>query len=91
MPAHHTQWTATDGAPTGIEFMTPTRDGFLWLASAGGLFRFDGIEFERFRGVNGVSLLSQHPYTLFATANGGLWIGVACCTIAAFDQAVDEF
>jgi len=82
VPAHysvsqlfHTQWTAQSGAPAGINYMAQTSDGFLWLATSGGLFRFDGVEFERFTGTAGVPLLSQDIYTLHATADGDLWIG----------------
>jgi ligand-binding sensor domain-containing protein len=82
VPAHysvsqlfHTQWTAQSGAPAGIDYMAQTSDGFLWLATSGGLFRFDGVEFERFTGTGGVPLLSQDIYTLHATPDGDLWIG----------------
>ena len=72
---YHTQWTAHDGAPTGIVDIAQTRDGFLWLGGPGGLFRFDGVEFERISAINGVPLLSQDIYSLRTTADGGLWIG----------------
>lgn len=55
--------------------MAQTSDGFLWLATSGGLFRFDGVEFERFAGTEDVPLPSQGIYTLYATADGDLWIG----------------
>jgi signal transduction histidine kinase len=45
---HHTQWTAADGAPPGIRTMAQTRDGWLWLGTADGLYRFDGVRFERY-------------------------------------------
>jgi signal transduction histidine kinase len=72
---YHTRWTAQDGVPTGIESIVQTTDGFLWLGTSGGLFRFDGVEFERFSGAGGVALLSQDISWLLVAANGGLWIG----------------
>src|SRR5215469_518714 len=82
MPAHysvsqlfHTQWTAQTGAPTGIAYIAQTSDGFLWFASSGGLFRFDGVEFERFTGTEHAPLLSNNIFTLHATTDGDLWIG----------------
>jgi ligand-binding sensor domain-containing protein len=48
----HTQWTAQTGAPTGVVYIAQTSDGLLWFATSGGLFRFDGVEFERFRGLS---------------------------------------
>ncbi|WP_230291223.1 triple tyrosine motif-containing protein [Croceicoccus sp. Ery5] len=42
----HTRWTVEDGAPPLIRGITQDRDGFIWLASSNGLFRFDGIRFD---------------------------------------------
>jgi signal transduction histidine kinase len=70
----HTAWTALDGAPAQISTMAQTTDGWLWLGSADGLYRFDGVVFERYtlpeRGMLGRSLI----YTLQAGRNGDLWI-----------------
>src|SRR5918994_217796 len=72
---YHTAWTATEGAPTGVEFMTQTSDGYLWIAAAAGLFRFDGIRFERIDSIRGRRLPSSNVLTLHAPRTGGLWIG----------------
>ncbi len=50
---HHTVWTTEDGLPqNSINAIVQTRDGYLWLATFGGLVRFDGItrEGERVKG-----------------------------------------
>ncbi len=72
---YHTGWTMAEGGPTGIEALAQSSDGYLWLAAAGGLFRFDGIRFERIDGVGGERFLSSNIMTLFAPPDGGLWIG----------------
>jgi signal transduction histidine kinase/ligand-binding sensor domain-containing protein len=72
---YHTAWTAAEGAPTGVEFMAQTSDGYLWIAAAAGLFRFDGIRFERIDSVRGRRLPSSNVLTLHAPRTGGLWIG----------------
>jgi signal transduction histidine kinase/ligand-binding sensor domain-containing protein len=72
---YHTGWTLAEGGPTGVEALAQSSDGYLWLAAAGGLFRFDGIRFERIDGVGGERFLSSNIMTLFAPPDGGLWIG----------------
>src|SRR5262249_44848438 len=40
----HTAWKARDGFPGGyVTAITQTPDGFLWIGTTAGLFRFDGI------------------------------------------------
>ncbi len=71
---HHTAWTAKDGAPSQISAFAQTADGYLWIGSAKGLFRFDGVRFEAYVPPTGVSLPSYNIYALMATPDGGLWI-----------------
>ncbi|MBC7900231.1 MAG: ATPase [Saprospiraceae bacterium] len=71
---HHTAWTAKDGAPSQISAFAQTTDGYLWIGSALGLFRFDGVTFEQYEPPGGVQLPSHNIYTLMATPDGGLWI-----------------
>src|SRR5687767_3421628 len=44
----HASWTIRDGAPTGVRAFTQSPDGVLWIGSATGLYRFDGVRFEPF-------------------------------------------
>jgi signal transduction histidine kinase/ligand-binding sensor domain-containing protein len=74
IPLHHASWTERDGAPGMVITMAQTSDGWLWLGGPNGLFRFDGVRFERYAEpsaplpANGISILS-------AQASGDLWIG----------------
>jgi len=70
----HTAWTAKDGAPSQISSLAQTRDGYLWIGTARGLFRFDGVEFESYEPPAGVSLPAHNITSLLATPDGGLWI-----------------
>ena len=71
---HHTAWTVKDGAPSQISALVQTEDGYLWIGSARGLFRFDGVEFESYVPPAGVSLPRHNITSLLATPDGGLWI-----------------
>jgi signal transduction histidine kinase/ligand-binding sensor domain-containing protein len=70
----HSSWTAKDGAPSQISALTQTADGYLWIGSARGLFRFDGVRFEAYEPPAGVGLPSHNIYALMATPDGGLWV-----------------
>src|SRR5258706_1701043 len=74
---HHTAWGVNEGAPTEISALAQTEDGYLWIASPQGLFRFDDVKFEEYRPQRGVELPSYGIYYLMATPDGGLWIAFA--------------
>jgi len=71
---YYTFWSEKDGAPSEISALAQTKDGYLWIGSTRGLFRFDGIKFEEYQPQPGVDLPSHSIYSLMATPEGGLWI-----------------
>ena len=71
----HESWTFKDGAPDAVQALAQSTDGYLWLGSESGLFRFDGVRFELFRSPFGDQLLSTRVSALFAPDTGGLWVG----------------
>ena len=73
----HTGWAVADGAPSGVHGFAQTTDGYLWLASTNGLFRFDGVHFARYEPAIGGSLQFRDISALLATPDGGLWVGRA--------------
>jgi ligand-binding sensor domain-containing protein len=50
---NHSIWTASDGAPVQVTRMAQTPDGWLWLGTPNGLYRFDGVHFYPFAAANG--------------------------------------
>lgn len=68
----HTRWTASEGAPAGITGITQSRDGYLWLSAYAGLFRFDGITFERID-PKADQMTDGSPWRVFTSRNGDVW------------------
>ncbi|MGV7209175.1 two-component regulator propeller domain-containing protein [Oxalobacteraceae bacterium A2-2] len=71
---HHVAWAARDGAPQSVLTMAQTADGWLWLGSPNGLFRFDGVRFERYAEPSR-PLPAASISILSAQSGGALWIG----------------
>ena len=72
---HHDIWTGKDGAPGEVAAMAQTADGWLWIGSSNGLYRFDGVRFRRFEALSG-EVAPKRPITaLTALRNGDLLIG----------------
>jgi ligand-binding sensor domain-containing protein/signal transduction histidine kinase len=71
----HDFWGFKDNAPVGAGSLAQTSDGFLWIGTDLGLYRFDGTRFELYHSSFGDQLLSTNIHSLFAPPSGGLWIG----------------
>lgn len=71
---HHTAWTARDGLAGEPSSLAQTEDGFLWIGTSDGLYRFDGIRIEAYHPVQG-AMAARAVSTLTAAPGGGLWVG----------------
>lgn len=69
-----TVWSAADGAPPRIADMAQTADGWLWLSTTDGLFRFDGLRFERFAIPPLGGLARDRINSVYAAPNGDLYV-----------------
>jgi signal transduction histidine kinase/ligand-binding sensor domain-containing protein len=69
----HSSWTAREGAPTGISGIAQTPDGWIWIGSTSGLYRFDGMRFLRATGP--LAPMSSSISGLGTLGDGALWIG----------------
>ncbi len=73
IPLLHTRWLVRDGVPPNVRGIAQTPDGWLWLASPSGLFRFDGVAFTPYRPPPGVNM--QTNLQLLGTLpDGRLWV-----------------
>jgi signal transduction histidine kinase/ligand-binding sensor domain-containing protein len=71
----HTAWTVKQGAPGDIWALAQSPDGFLLLGTGSGLYRFDGVTFERVIPSNQSDPGFRDITALLALPSGELWIG----------------
>ena len=72
----HTSWKVRDGFAQGeIAAIAQTPDGYLWLGTEFGLFRFDGVRPIRWQPPGNQHLPPGIIYSLLVSRNGTLWIG----------------
>jgi signal transduction histidine kinase/ligand-binding sensor domain-containing protein len=68
----HQRWSEESDPPRPVAALAQDSRGYLWIASAAGLFRFDGIRFEMISA--GVDLVAHGaPSAILATRNGDVW------------------
>ena len=74
----HNMWRIQDGyLPAPPEAIAQTADGYLWVGTAAGLVRFDGVRFVPWTSPKGEKLPSGQIHSLLGTSDGSLWIGTA--------------
>ncbi|MDY0976183.1 triple tyrosine motif-containing protein [Massilia sp. CFBP9012] len=67
-------WTQEQGAPSNIMSMAQTTDGWLWVGSDDGLFRFDGVSFEPYLPPGPRGSAHARVVDLHAADNGDLYV-----------------
>jgi ligand-binding sensor domain-containing protein len=71
-------WQTDNGLPQNtVHAIRQTSDGYLWLATDGGLVRFDGIDFTLFDRRTSPALRSNLIGALAETADATLWAATA--------------
>jgi PAS domain S-box-containing protein len=73
----HTAWQVREGFTQGyIRSIAQTPDGYIWLGTGFGLFRFDGVRVEPWQPpLNGEPLPNNFILCLHVTRDGTFWIG----------------
>ena len=71
---YHSAWGAGDGITGAVMALAQTADGYLWVGTTDGLFRFDGLYFDPYQPEAG-SFPSASVSALMASPDGGLWVG----------------
>ncbi|MEM6455545.1 MAG: two-component regulator propeller domain-containing protein, partial [Acidobacteriota bacterium] len=72
----HASWNERDGLPQStISSIAETPDGYIWLGTASGLARFDGVRFQSFDPSNTPALTHGFVQALAVDRDGALWLG----------------
>ncbi|MGD1089543.1 MAG: two-component regulator propeller domain-containing protein [Verrucomicrobiota bacterium] len=77
-------WTSEDGLPENkVVGVAQTPDGYLWVATQGGLVRFDGVRFQQFEAASTAGFVSRTMRVLYLDGSDRLWLakegGVLVC------------
>jgi signal transduction histidine kinase len=72
-----TSWSHSDDTPLGsVNALVQDVDGYLWIGSDVGLFRFDGSRFTAWD-TGHTPLPPNAVWALFVSRDGSLWVGLA--------------
>ncbi|MGB5939623.1 MAG: two-component regulator propeller domain-containing protein, partial [Rhodanobacter sp.] len=88
------RYETANGLPSGAVYaVAQDRNGLMWFGSAGGLVRFDGVDFTVFRHVVGdpQSLPANQTYSLFVDRDNRVWAGGVSTGLAVYDQDSGRF
>ncbi len=70
-----TKFGLKDGLPqSSVNDIIQTKDGYIWLATFGGLVRFDGHSFTNFNRSNSTGLVSDRILSLHEAGTGKIWL-----------------
>jgi signal transduction histidine kinase/ligand-binding sensor domain-containing protein len=85
----HQAWGTEEGLPqSSVHAIAQTPDGYLWVATEGGLARFDGVGFKVYGRKNEAAFASDDLCCMKVQADGSLLIGTADGTVR---QVGDRF
>jgi ligand-binding sensor domain-containing protein/signal transduction histidine kinase len=79
----HRSWGSDSGLQT-VRRVAQTPDGYLWLATTGGLVRFDGVRFTTHERASGQSLVNSS--SLLVDPDGSLWVATFGGVVAHYQS-----
>ena len=74
----HQAWSSENGLPqNSVHQILQTHDGYLWIATEGGVARFNGVQFTVFNQESEPAFTSNDTCCLAEDRSGVLWIGTS--------------
>ena len=70
---HHTMWTSDNGLGAVFDIQQAA-DGYLWLTTSTGVFRFDGVRFQSVEEATNGAVPNSEIHAVFLSSSGGVWL-----------------
>ena len=70
---HHDMWTSDDGLGAVVDIQQAA-DGYLWLTTSTGVFRFDGVRFQSVEEATNGAVHNSEIHAVFLSSSGGVWL-----------------
>jgi signal transduction histidine kinase/ligand-binding sensor domain-containing protein len=70
---HHTAWTSENGVGAVYDIQQAP-NGYLWLTTSKGVFRFDGVAFRSVEEVTNGAAKTRNINAVYVSASGGVWL-----------------
>lgn len=84
-----TNWNSNNGLPqNSVNRICQDKNGFIWMATYGGLVRFDGTRFKVFSSKNYPELSSDRIVSLYVDSKNNIWFSNEIGKIILFDGKI---
>jgi signal transduction histidine kinase/ligand-binding sensor domain-containing protein len=70
---HHDMWTSENGLGAVFDIQQAA-DGYLWLTTSTGVFRFDGVHFQSVEEATDGAVHNSEIHAVFLSSSGGVWL-----------------
>jgi signal transduction histidine kinase/ligand-binding sensor domain-containing protein len=70
---HHRMWISDNGIGAVFDIQQAS-NGYLWLTTSTGVFRFDGVRFQSVEEVTNGAVQNSEIHSAFLSSSGGVWL-----------------
>ena len=92
VPRSHQAWSTEEGLPeASVHQVFQSSDGYLWLATEGGVARFDGSSFQVLRHETDPAFISNDISSIAQDGSGAMWFGTADGLVQSRGSALHRF
>jgi ligand-binding sensor domain-containing protein len=81
---HHTSWTWENGVGAVFEIQQD-REGYLWLTTANGVVKFDGVNFQSLENATNSAVRSYDISSVFFAPSGKIWFTTRTSGLVLFE------